>query len=728
MTQKTLDPPYAANRPDFTSDVSSQGPETGFYNYLHVLRKRKWILIGSIVFALLIASIINLTQKPVYQSSTELVLQAKESPQTSGQNQQGSSFLTDPTFLITQVRLIRSPHLAERILQKLEVSDNRQFLMHSFLIGASRKKNDPSVFSEEERRILLGSIPGSLSVYQVQQGARILAISATGYDPRAVMLIADAAAKSYVEMNYESQVQSFQQSFLMISKSLAEIRGKIKTGEIAIQKVDSEIKLLEALKVYEEKHPLVIQLRSEIPVLAKNLNQGIQNLKTMQFTQRKDLVILLMQPHIEASDLSAIEADLYTLKPILEQEVNTNRGMYDSMFQKLQEVELSGGNTWVDAKVVEPASVPSRPIRPNKKMNLILAFVIGIFIGAGLAFFLEYLDSSIRNLDDVRNYLRLFPLGMVPQVEFTEEGEERSEKQIHNDQLHRPFWLANDMNIPLYVAEAYRIIRTNLAFGPVDISSLKVLQVTSAIKGEGKTTTAANLGISLAQAGVKTLIVDADMRRPSLHRILEFEGFEKGLAEALANGTSWESIVEPTKVTNLFFIPAGTIPPNPAELLSSKRLDVLIEELKKHFDMVIFDSPPVISIADASVIASRVDGIILVSRAGFIPRHLPLQSRNTLQSVNGKIIGCVLNGIQSQHQPYYYYRYYQKYGDYYGETTKKKTNKNKLPKELSSIFEKIQLLKEPFFALVMRGWNQLVSAVKGEERREKEFKSSDGKS
>ncbi len=724
MDQKVLPPPYAAQH-TFHETHPTQNLNPTFFTYLHVLRKRKWVVVGSVLLALSIAMIVNQAQKPVYQSSTELVLQAKESAQGGGSGHSTTSFMQDPTFLITQMRLIRNPILAKRALEKLEDIDHRDALLNCFLIHPSGKQDQKAIFSDVERQRIIRGIPGSLGASQVEK-ARMIRISVTCYEASATVLLADAVAATYIEMNYESQVHAFQQSFSMISKSLADIREKIKTGEIAIQKVDSEIKLLEALKVYEEKHPRVIQLRSEIPALTQKLNQGIQNLKTMQFTQRKDLINLVMQPHVAIKDLSAIEEDLYTLKPILEQEVNTNREMYNSMFKKLQEVELSGGNAWVDAKVVEPASVPGRPVRPNKKMNLMVALIIGIFVGGGLAFFLEYLDSSIRNLDDVRTYLRLFPLGMVPEVEFGSEDQKKMGKNSDITHPRRSFWLANDVDIPLYVAEAYRIIRTNLAFGSVDSSSLKVLQVTSAVKGEGKTTTAANMGVSLAQAGIKTLIVDADMRRPSTHHILGLEGIEGGLADALANGKSWQSVVEPTRTPNLYCMPAGNIPPNPAELLSSKRLTELIEEFKAHFDMIIFDSPPVISIADASVIASRVDGIILVSRAGFVPRHFPLQAKNTLESVNGKIVGCILNSIQSQHQPYYYYRYYQKYGDYYGETAKKKSKGNFF-KELGTLLDKINLLKAPVLALGISGWNQILSLFRGEERPKKEFKSSDGR-
>lgn len=726
------DPPYAPSKRSIplSSSPESSSESGGVFPYLHILRNRKGLIAGIVFLSLLFAFFVNLRQKPVYQASTELILQSRSKTPTVGQAP--TSFLQDATLLATQFRLIRGPRLAERVLRKLEKPENREALLRLFAIRPSRKRKETSVFSDGERQALLGSIRGSISVRQPERAVRIITISVEGYDPPMVARLADAVAEAYIEINYSAHLDSFRQSFGMISKSLAEIREKIKTGEIASQKINSEIRLLEALKIYGEKHPLVIQLRSEIPELAQKLKLSGQNLETMEISQRKDLVPLLRRPILELEELQKIESDLYTLKPLLEQEVNSNREMYNSIFHRLQEIEIEGGGSeWVDAKVVERATVPGQPVRPNKKMNLMLGLFFGVFFGTGLAFFIEYLDSSMRSMEDVRSYLKLFPLGMVPQVEFgekEEKGEGEKEGQTV-DKFLRPFWLASDSDVPLFVAEAYRIIRTNLAFGSID-TTLKVLQVTSAVKGEGKTTTAANLAISLASAGSKTLLVDADLRRPALHRILGLPGgAEGGLTESLTNGKSWQSVMLPTPIPNLFFIGSGTTPHNPAELLSSKRMKALMEELKEHFDMVIFDSPPVISVADSAIIGSRVDGTILVSRSGFIPRHLCLHAKNALESVHAKVIGCVLNGVRTQHQPYYYYEYYRQYGRYHEEGEENQKSRGETPSlsPSSETLEKLRALKEPLLVFLSTGWARLAELLKWERFNQGESKSSVGR-
>ncbi len=725
-------PPYAVNRHQ-DLPVESLNLEAGIQPYLHILRNRKGVIAACVFTTLLIAFVANITQRPVYQAATELLLEPKESKDALTSDSNKSTLMQDPTLMMTQFRLIRSRPLAERVLEKVQKPENRESLLSSFGVKAGGKRQDGGIFSEKEKQNLIGRIQTSLAGAQPDRNVRLIKILSTGYQPQVVALVSHAASEAYIELNHKSNMESFRQSFMMISQNLAEVREKIKTGELAFQKIDSEVKLLEALKIYGERHPLVIQLQNDIPQLARRLKREIQSLESIQVGQRKDLTTLLTVPNTKLEDLQKIETDLYNLKPILEQEVTSQKEMYNSIFRKLQEVGVSGGGSvWVDAEIVEPASAPSSPIRPNKKLNLILGFFTGIALGIGLAFFQEYLDSSVRSLEDVRGYLKLFPLGMVPFVQFNvvqKNGGAKTEDEIAMNRMRSPrtFWLANDSDIPLYVAEAYRIIRANLAFGSID-STLKILQVTSAVKGEGKTTTTANLAVSLALAGEKILIVDADMRRPALHRILDLEGVEEGLSDALTHEKSWESFVMPTATPNLFFLSAGSIPPNPAELLSSRRMKAFMEELTQHFDRVIIDSPPVISVADAAVIASQVDGTILVSRAGFVPRHLCLQAKSAIESVNGRIVGCVLNSVHSAHLPYYYHQYYHEYGRYDEDKTnasKNDTDEEPVLKEPSTTLDKLKVLKEPLLILLSSGWARLGEQFKKGQPK-KESKSSVG--
>lgn len=713
MPDTKTPPPYSVQGNNSGSAGAEERMDVGIHTYLFVLWKRKLLLAICLFASLSAAIVVNVTQKPVFRASTEVVLQPKESDTTTGGGNAGNIIMQDPTFLLTQIRIINGPQLAEKIVQKFETVKEKAVLAACFALKTSWLKKD-SDFTEAQKKSLISAVRGSISVTQVEKGARIFSISMIGYDALGVKELVDTAAESYIDLNYETQIEAFKKSFSVISKSLSEIREKIKTGEIASQKISKELQLLEQFKVYGDKHPMVLSLQSDISALSTKLKESTKDLAKMEISQRKDRFSLLVEPHTDMKSLTESDSDLQIMKPILDQEVDTNKELYNSLFKKLQEVELTGSrNVWLDAKVIERAPIPGRPIRPNKSMNLLMGLVVGLLAGTGLAYFLEYLDSSLRNLNDLRSYLKIFPLGIVPFVEMPEEIKQADMQQ--KPELSRTWWNTNDGTLPLYVAEAYRIIRTSLAFGSLD-RTIKVLQVTSAVKGEGKTTTACNLGISLAQAGLKTLLIDADMRRPSMHHILSIGELKDGLSNILSGSESPSAFVRPTNVPNLFCIAGGVIPPNPAELLSSKRLKVILNELKDQFDMILVDSPPIISVADSPIIATAVEATILVSRAGYIPRHICLHAKNILESVNGKIIGGVLNAAQSRHQSYYYSRYYG-YNEYYGyygqsESDKKKQKRRSSQSATLNAFERFKLIQDSLVAMLSSAWMQLIRFIK----------------
>ena len=722
MPDPKVAPPYSTKESQISTGAPEERLDASIHSYVFVLWKRKWLIAASIVFCLGISTFINVTQKPVFRASTEVVLQPKESDTSSSSVHPGNSIMQDPTFLLTQLRVIKGPQLAERILQKFSTGEERQLAADCFALKGNWAKKD-APFTEREQGFLVSMIRGFISAEQVERGARIIAISMTGYDAYGVKKMVDTAAETYIDLNYETQIDAFKKSFSVISKSLNEIREKIKAGEMALQKIIKELQLLDQFKVYGDKHPMVVSLQTDITGLSVKLRESTNDLEKMEISQRKDRFSLIVESHTDMKSLTDAEVDLQTMKPLLEQEVNTNKELYNSLFKKLQEVELSGSrNVWLDAKVIEKAAVPGRPIRPNKQMNLLLGLLLGGFIGTGLAYFLEYLDSSLRSLNDLRSYLKIFPLGMVPMVELPE-----LEKQIdlaENPELTRTWWNTNDGTLPLYVAEAYRIIRTSLAFGSLD-KTIKVLQVTSAVKGEGKTTTVCNLGISLAQAGIKTLLIDADMRRPSLHHILHIDDRNQGLSTILSGDPllSAKDFVRPTTIANLYCMTAGVIPPNPAELLSSRRIKSMLDALKEEFDMILIDSPPVISVADSPIISSHVEGTILVSRAGFIPRHICLHAKHAVEAVNGRIIGGILNCVTShQHSSYYGYGYYygKGYGySYYGSDEKQggKRKKKRSAGAAPGKLEKLMMLKEPVIDMISSTVSNIISILKSGQPR-----------
>ena len=302
-------------------------------------------------------------------------------------------------------------------------------------------------------------------------------------------------------------------------------------------------------------------------------------------------------------------------------------------------------------EVVEPATVPTTPISPRTTLNVLLAATVGLILAVGAAFLLEYLDDTIKTPDDISQALGLFTLGAVTRIEGESiEGESIEDKLVTADHPRSP------------ISEAYRVLRTNLQFSAVD-KPLKTLLVTSANPIEGKSLTAANLGVVMAQAGLSVVIVDSDLRRPTLHRIFRLTK-EDGLTNALLQGNpNPDDYLQATTVENLRVLTSGPLPPNPSELLGSERMGRLIEHLRGQADILLFDSPPCLAVTDAAVLSSQVDGVLLVVDAGTCRRQLAVRAMEDLSKVGSNVLGAVLNKLSPRGAGYYYYYYYSQEGE-----------------------------------------------------------------
>jgi capsular exopolysaccharide synthesis family protein len=311
-----------------------------------------------------------------------------------------------------------------------------------------------------------------------------------------------------------------------------------------------------------------------------------------------------------------------------------------------------------NVKILDVAVTPRNPIKPNKYMNIAIAGVLGLMFGLGLAFALEFLDKTIKTPDDVKRHLGLSIIGAIPH-------NEKAEK--------RKIITLEDPKSP--VSEAYRTLRTNLRFASLD-KEIKTLVVTSAIAGEGKSMTTVNLATALAQAGSKVLLIDADFRRPSLHKIARKPNAD-GLADVLINKTDYRKSVKSSSSENLDLLFSGLIPPNPSELLSSKSMLKFIEETKEDYDYLIFDTPPVALVTDAAILSNEVDATILITSVGMVDYDVAQRAVELLENANANIIGSVLNEIPIGKGGYSYYKYYSSYYGEYEKTGSKRKRKKR---------------------------------------------------
>jgi non-specific protein-tyrosine kinase len=332
-------------------------------------------------------------------------------------------------------------------------------------------------------------------------------------------------------------------------------------------------------------------------------------------------------------------ADAQTQIAGLQTKLNTLQANYAALLSNTQQGSI---NT---ISVIEPAALPTKPIGPNKPATILLAAAIGLILAAGAAYLLEYLDDTLKNPDDVQKELGLTTLGAVPVIE--NPGDE----MVMLSASHSA------------ATEAYRVLRTNLQFAAVD-RPLRTLLVGSPAPTEGKSLTVANLGAALAQAGKHVVAVDTDLHRPRLHRLFKLRN-NVGITTALLEERPvLDGLLQETTVPGLRVLTSGPLPPNPAELLGSARMKELLGELSAQADVVLLDSPPATALADAAILSSQCDGVLLVLDSGKTRREVAKRALEALKRVNARVIGALLNRMPTRGAGYYYYYYYY-YTHYY---------------------------------------------------------------
>ena len=360
----------------------------------------------------------------------------------------------------------------------------------------------------------------------------------------------------------------------------------------------------------------------------------------------------------------------------LQRKVDAGRAVYSMLLSKLEEARIAAAKQTSDAKIIDPAYPPTSPIKPRKKLNIILGLVLGLMMGLGLVFVVEYMDTSVRGPEEVERMLGVPVIGAIPEI----EGRDEKERLITHYEPLSP------------TAEAFKGIRTNIRFSSVG-EEVRVILVTSSGPAEGKSTIASNLAIAMAQMGHRVILVDGDFRRPMIHRIFGMEK-EPGLTEVIMGDVVLDEAIRGSEeVEGLDILVCGHIPPNPSELLGSVRARRVIEELRGRYEYVVIDSPPLMPVTDAIEMSAYSDGVVIVAREGLTDRNLLERSVEQLRRFGGKILGVVFNGISVQRKYRYYkygkygkYRYYHYSHYYYGSSSK--NNKRSVLKKILDAFRK----------------------------------------
>jgi len=352
---------------------------------------------------------------------------------------------------------------------------------------------------------------------------------------------------------------------------------------------------------------------------------------------------------------------------ILKRDLDSNRTLYEGLLEKLKEASVTAGLKSNNFRIIDAARVPTYPSEPNIPRNLSFALVLGVVSGVGLAFLLENMDNTVRTPEQATALSGLASLGMIPLGSKSGNNGPHGKRLALTAASREVVETVTQVRPQSQMAESYRALRTSLLLSNLGAPP-RVIMVTSARPQEGKTTTSINTAIVLAQKGVRVLLMDADLRRPSVHKTLGM-GPRSGLSNVLTGSATVQQTITPSQILpNLFIMPAGTPPPNPAELLASSNMRDLLAELRPQFDHIVIDTPPTLSVTDAVVLSPRADATILVIRSGQTTKQALRRARDILMQVNAHVAGVLLNAVDLTSPDYYYYYEYQgKYSHYYQE-------------------------------------------------------------
>ncbi|MCH9008302.1 polysaccharide biosynthesis tyrosine autokinase [candidate division KSB1 bacterium] len=484
-------------------------------------------------------------------------------------------------------------------------------------------------------------------------------------------------------------------------------------------------------EIAQVSSPLVLQLRIELAEIERNvavfLSQGVgkrdpqvrfeqQKLDAIKrrlteeiriliigglpaddpLAQAQELVVQILEAETE---LIAIEARADGLKRVvdsynvkleslpeknvqlarLERNRKVDESLYMMMREKYEESRIKQAGQIGKVRMLDKAVPPIDPISPKKKLNLIIGVMLGLAFGMGISFLREMLDTSVRRFEEIE-HLGLSLLATIPQID-SEMLISTVDRITGRKNNHASANDAASMRLVTHfrpkspVSEAYRTLRTNLHFSHTQ-NKLTNFLVTSAGPGEGKSTTVANLAIAMSLQGTRTLLIDADLRRPVLHRTFALEK-NRGLTNVLIGDMSLDDAVQKSSVKNLDILTSGLLPPNPAELLGSAKMRELILEVGERYDLCLFDTPPLVAVTDAAVLAKELGGVLLVIRSGVTQRDALVRGVELLHNVKARILGAVLNGVnrENSYGSYYYYQQYYYDNDQAEKKRKKKSSK-----------------------------------------------------
>ncbi|WP_152974012.1 polysaccharide biosynthesis tyrosine autokinase [Levilinea saccharolytica] len=501
-------------------------------------------------------------------------------------------------------------------------------------------------------------VDGSQITGQLVRDTLLIQVTVEDSDANRAALIANSLISVLIDQNEIIQASRFAASEESLQAQLKQMEQQIAALQIEISLVSEQTQKDQQKEVNAQIKSLqesILGVQKEISAVSPS-GQTTPTPEQMNLIKEKELRLERLQSTLDFYQqiyLNLLNGEISTSNSQavdLEQKRSTltqYQQIYSNLLNSYESVRLARLRNTPNVVQVEQAEPAKRPIRPRPLTNAALGCTVGLLIAAGIIFLIEYLDNTIKSPEEIAQLFEAPVIGYIPEV----KSSRSREALMSADEPRSPF------------AESLRSLRTNLEFSSVD-KPLRVLLVTSGGPGEGKTTLAANLGMVMAQAGKRVIVVDADLRRPKLHKFLGVNN-RVGLSDIFLNHRTIQAITRPWRDSDMGVITSGSLPPNPAELLASDKMRQFIEGLKEQCDIAIIDSPPIL-VADAAVLASRVDGVLVVMNPGKTDRNSGSATFEQLRRVNARVLGVIFNRIPANRAEYYGgYHHYSQYYSYY---------------------------------------------------------------
>ena len=756
-TISTPPPPFNIQAVPPQIQVSSEEEQIDLRKYFRIVRKSIWHILLATIIVVGAVTFYTLRQPKIYKATASLQIETR-APSILGRqveevSQLGTgTYWSNKEYYETQYKVIKSRDVASRVVKKLKLHKDQEFLYPIETLRDPTFKGDTTTLKSATDRFQ------AMVIVEPVKDSRLVLVSIEHPNPAKAQMLANEVAEEYKDYNLEVVLESTINAVNWLSNQLQSLKEELKGAETNLYefKLGENIlsvslgdrqnylandidKISDGMSEMKKKRIELTAKKKQLesistddpltmpitPLLESSLVQELKN----HYAQLTQQYAKMEEEHdVNWPPLKELDAERQDIKASIKREVSTvissirlqykesvdaeeeyrkqmamlqkkaldlnlkeieynslfrekenTEKLYSLVLSRTKEADLQKILKANNIRILDRAIKPEAPIKPRVKLNILLGLIIGLLCGIALAFLREYMDITVKTQEEVEQELGLTFLGIVPSIgtKSSRKGRyyglygtkrKRKSKEKKPEAKEEEAAVNKDLfvfeNPKSSVAECVRAVRTNILFMAAE-RPIKNVLITSPAPQEGKTTMGISLAITMAQSGNRTLIIDADMRRPRVHKAFDLSG-KSGISSAILGMDPLSKVICKTKVENLDVLPCGPIPPNPAEILHTQRFADIMTELGLIYDRIVIDSPPVIAVTDAVILSTICDGVILVFRPLSTQKSAARQAKRQIQDVNGKILGVVFNDLDLENKNYGYYHYYysRKYGYY----------------------------------------------------------------